>query len=295
MTFQSFSVKDRLPNEELLLTAYRLGFLKNSPRKKLLEDFTFYEFDLKELGFPSHEEILKRTNNLIASVPLQGWKSKGVEHKDYSGISLTYNPNYKGSETSIYHQTMGDLALSQSFARERGAENFVTKEDTYYDTFAFRKIPPIVNHYYKPLFEVTDCAISRSRIGVFYPKHFDPNKETGANWHKDEFPSDLFRINIPVITSKEHVLLIDGEDEYGNTLKLEKHLEVGKAYIWNTRIPHTVYAPPTAPPDARVHIVLGVLPYLSYNEEEDVFIANSIYGIPMKELIEGKMWCSKTK
>lgn len=291
MTTHKYFVNNCLPGEEIFKMMSRKGFLNGIDRKGLLEGFGFYEFDLSELGLPSHSEIVASTKNLLSEVACHGWKSKGVEHRDYSGVSLTYNPSFSGAETSIYHQTMGDIDLTQSFAREKGAPNFSTKGNTYYDTAAFRQIPPLVGRHYHNLLQITKCAISRSRIGVLHPKYYDPINETGANWHKDECPFELFRVNIPVITSEEHVLLIEGSDEFGNTMSMRKHLAVGKAYIWNTRIPHTVFAPADASHDARIHIVLGILPYLSYNQYEDSFSTNSLYGMKMTDIIKEKLWC----
>jgi hypothetical protein len=93
----------------------------------------------------------------------------------------------------------------------------------------------------------------------------------------------LFRVNIPLQTSEEHVLEINGSDEYGNTLTLSKHLEVGKAYIWNTRIPHRVtITKPCINPIDRIHLVLGFGTWVDYDPYFDTFSKSSLHGLPLK-------------
>jgi len=285
-----YDLNNRADNQEVIDYIFDKGFLKGIDKGQLLKDMGFYEFTLEELGFPSHEQILKSTEELLSLVPSRRWASKNTTHRDYHGISLTFNPYFAGSQCSVFHQTLGDEKLSQSFGREKGIISGNTK-NTYYDGLAFTHIHPLVNEHFHNIFNVTDCALSRSRIGIFESKYYEENEETGTNWHKDDPPYQLFRVNIPVITSPGHILKIKGQDEFGNTLELEKHLEVGKAYIWNTRIPHTVYAPPNEQCQRRVHIVLGFLPYLKYNSQHTSLITNDLYGKPMDEIIAKKMWC----
>ena len=110
-------------------------------------------------------------------------------------------------------------------------------------------------------------------------------------WHVDEPPYHLFRINIPLETSEEYILEIKGSDDFGNTLDLSKHLKVGKAYIWNTRIPHRVCTNKICQnPKDRIHMVLGFSPWFNYIETEDAFVKSKLYGLTMDEIISKKLF-----
>jgi hypothetical protein len=110
-----------------------------------------------------------------------------------------------------------------------------------------------------------------------------------SGWHVDEHPNHLLRINIPLQTSPEHVLEIKDQDEFGNSLNLVKHLEVGKAYIWNTRIPHKVdISKPIFVRQDRIHLVIGMSPWIDYDPESDTYFKSEYLGMPLKEIVENK-------
>lgn len=231
----------------------------------------FFEFNLADFDLPSAEQLLEITLDVQQQLGrLQGWKSNGTESAIYKGFSLTYNP-VNGIDP---YATWGDLRL--------GREPFSTMKDSYHDTYAFNTIHPLMAKAYEPLLSRLNCQVTRSRVA-----YIDPVNEqvTYMNFHKDEFPYQNLRINIPLQTDPDYVLEINGTDEYGNSLQLTQHLEVGKFYIWNTRIPHRVYAkqvPKSKVP--RIHIVLGVMPWIDIIG--DVFSKNQFFGTQPFAMIE---------
>ena len=92
-----------------------------------------------------------------------------------------------------------------------------------------------------------------------------PGHEQG--WHLDEVLWCAIRFNIPLVTEPSYVLEIDGDDGNGNSLTLTKHLEIGKAYFWNTRIQHRVRDTGGAT-KPRVHIVAAFIPWFEKKGEE---------------------------
>lgn len=259
--------------------------------KQYIKNFTFHEFDLKDLGLPSSDELLEKNIKIAEEVGIQGWKSNFKESEVYKGFSLTYNPDFIYSkDSSIYHQTFGSSKLTQNFSRvlDEGLHN--ETKNTYYDTYAFRKIPPVISNHLGNFFDKFNLSLLRSRTAFF--KSNDLKNQNIDAWHKDEFPYHLLRINIPLQTSEEHVLDILGEDEFGNTLEItNKHLETGKLYIWNTRIPHRIkvkYNKKNSLP--RIHMVLGFSPYFTYNKKNDSFVKNYLFGMPVKELVEKNLF-----
>jgi hypothetical protein len=254
----------------------------------VLNGMQFYEFTLKELGLPPVAVLLQQVLAIERQVGLQHWVNRTKTAKDYKGFSLTYNPNYCDSIESIYHQTWGSTQLTQNYSRNN--QNDINIKNTYYDTYAFRKIPPLVETHLGNFIDKFSFPIFRSRIAYFNP--LSPNFGKDESWHIDEPPYQLLRINIPLQTCKEHLIDIDGADEYGNSFKLlEKHLEVGKAYIWNTRIPHRIYInKKVSLLKPRIHIVLGLAPWLIYNSADDSYEESIHYGKSIDEIVKNKLF-----
>jgi hypothetical protein len=253
-----------------------------------LSGMQFYEFTLEELGLPPAEALLQQVLNIEKQVGLQHWVNRTKTAKDYKGFSLTYNPNYSDNIESIYHQTWGSTQLTQNYSRNN--QDDINIKDTYYDTYAFRKTPPLVERHLGNFIDKFSFPIFRSRIAYFNP--FFPNLGKDESWHIDEPPYQLLRINIPLQTCKEHLLDIDGVDDHGHKFTLiGKHLEVGKAYIWNTRIPHRIYINNiVSSPKPRIHIVLGLAPWIKYNDIEDSYEESIYYGKPINEIVENKLF-----
>lgn len=283
MTYQVSSIPE---TQDIISFLSSQNFFTNKLVKDSLNNFLFYEFSIDDLKLPSPQELLTSVLNIKNLIGLKGWMSNGVESNSYKGFSLTYNPDFHDSNISIYHQTWGSPRLKQNFGRIRGIGDFDSIKNTYYDTYSFRKRHNIIENYLGTLFSQFYCPLLRSRA-AFLKFHNFLNKEEG--WHVDEPPTHLFRINIPLQTSEEHILEINGSDEYGNSLILTKHLEVGKAYIWNTRIPHRVTTTKFSKTE-RIHLVLGLGTWITYDLISDSFSKSQLYGIPLTTIIEQQLF-----
>lgn len=251
-----------------------------------LQDFLFKEFTLDELGLPPADELLAATLAIKDKVGLQGWVTNGIESPTYKGFSLTYNPDFYDKTASVYHQTWGSKFLKQNFGRQHGVADVSLIRNTYYDTYAFRKTSDIVETHLGHLFSHFYCPLLRSRA-AFSTLMEVPNLHSG--WHVDEPPTHMFRVNIPLQTSKEHVLEINGSDEYGNSLVMSKHLKVGKVYIWNTRIPHRVTVTKPCATE-RIHLVLGFGTWVNYDPVNDTFSKSKLHGIPLKTIVDQQLF-----
>lgn len=252
---------------ELVEEKYHLpSFYQANPKEN------FFEFNLSDFQLPSYSYLLEKTFAIEKELgKLQGWLSQNREWKSYSGFSIAYNPNL-GNDA---FQTLGDPRLKQNLSRSVERDNFETLANTYHDTYRFSKIHPVVEKHYKALFDCFNVQQTRGRVSYISPCEDLIYK---FPYHKDEFPYQNLRINIPLQTCPEYVLEINGEDEFGNKMYLEKHLEVGKFYVWNTRIPHRVYAKSKPSSDLpRIHIVLGLMPWIRIDGEN--FEKNEFFGI----------------
>jgi hypothetical protein len=287
----TYSVSNINQEQDIIGYLTNNGVFSKHQEQESLQDFLFKEFTLDELGLPPADELLAATLVIKSKVGLQGWITNGVESTNYKGFSLTYNPDFHDSDASIYHQTWGSKLLKQNFGRIKGLGNFSSIRNTYYDTYAFRKIPDIVKEHLGHLFSHFYCPLLRSRV-AFSTLMEVPELYSG--WHVDEPPTHMFRINIPLQTSEEHVLEINGSDEYGNSIIMTKHLEVGKAYIWNTRIPHRVtIKKPCSNELERIHLVLGFGTWIDYNADTDTFSKSQLHGLPLKTIVEEKMFLKR--
>lgn len=282
-----FYYKD-FQNEALLELLAKKAFGENP--NDSLKDFSFYEYSLSDLGLPTAESLLESVRSIQKEVGLRGWRQNSQESKNYKGFSLTYNPQFYIQDESIYHQTWGSNYLTQSYSRNLDIGSHNQTKDTYYDTYSFRKIPPIIDQHLGSFFKKFRFSLLRSRVAFHIMTGKNP--QIDSPWHIDEYPYQLLRINIPLTTSEEYVLDISGQDEYSNFLEIKnKHLEVGKLYIWNTRIPHRVtIKSPCQNPEPRIHMVLGFSPWIDYVDKDDSYIYNQFHGVPMTEIVNKKLF-----
>jgi len=270
-----------------------LGYIGNeggfpTDLRPSLKDYTFLEYTLEELGLPSAQELLNGVLEIEREVGLQGWLRQGQESKNYRGFSLTYNPDFLDSDHSIYHQTWGSNNLTQIFGRKLGHGTHKQIKNTYYDSYAFRIIPPLVEKHLGNLLGKFSCPLIRSRVAYY---NMYGRKSGDSGWHVDEPPYHLFRMNIPLKTSSEYFVELKGEDDFGNSYDYTTHLEVGKAYFWNTRIPHRVgTSTATHKPSERIHLVLGFSPWFNFNPEEDAYEPSENYGKSIASIIKNKLY-----
>lgn len=254
----------------------------------ILKDFKFHEFDLTDLGLPSPEELLNSVIELRQSIKLQGWKKQNWESPYYKGFSLTSNPDFFDKTASVFHQTWGSELLTQHFSRKLDTGLHEETKNTYYDSYAFRHVPDIIKEKLGYLINSFSFPILRSRVA--YQFGFGKGETKVNDWHIDEPPFQILRINIPLQTSEEHVIDIVGDDGFGNSLEImNKHLEVGKLYMWNTRIPHRISFNKLCKNKLpRIHIVLGLSPWFDYDQYQDQFSKNDHWGKPIKEIIDSR-------
>ena len=240
----------------------------------------FIEFTLEELGFPKAEMLLEKTLNIANEIGgIRGWSKRDFISNKYRGFSLCCNPEGDEHLRGPY-ASLGHPELNWTYSRVNNP-NPPWKEvkNTYYDTYGFSTIHPVVKKHYVDFFECVDLMPTRSRVMWASPGH-------KQGWHLDEVLWQAIRLNIPLITEPSFVLQIDGTDEHGNTLKMEKHLEVGKAYIWNTRLPHRVIDKSGAK-NERLHIVAAFIPWFETVNQE--WKPNKYFGIQPFELVKSKM------
>ena len=244
-----------------------------------LED-NFLEFTLEELGMPSAEELYDKTLKIADEIGgIRGWRKGDFESEKYKGFSICMNEKGDDYLQSPY-ASLGHPELNWTYSRTSNPNPpWETDIDTYYDTYGLSTVHPIVKKHYNTFLECVDLPPTRSRVMWGYPSH-----EQG--WHVDEVLWCAIRFNIPLVTEPSYVLEIDGADEYDNSLTITKHLEVGKVYMWNTRIKHRVIDTGGAK-KPRVHIVAAFIPW--FEKDNNGWKPNKYFGIQPLDMIKSKM------
>jgi hypothetical protein len=253
-----------------------------------VKDFVLTKFALEDIGLPSHADILKGVLAIKEEVGLQGWTTDKGSSDNYQGFSLTYNPDFLDTSVSIYHQTWGSKNLTQIFGREDGIGTHSQLKNTYYDSYGFRKRLPLVDKHLGFLLDKFSMTMVRSRVAFLNLHNRRPHP---SGWHKDEYPYQLIRLLIPLQTSNEYILEIEGNDEFGNSSAMKTHLPAGNLYTWNTRIPHRVGLRRRCRFEHdRIHLILGFSPWYDYNEENDSYVKSALYGMPINQIINEKLF-----
>lgn len=243
------------------------------------QEFGWHEFTLEELGLPPAEDILKGVKAIEKEVGLIGWRTKDSTNENYKGFGITYNPTFHKDENP-HHQVFGSRLSTQTFAQDD--QEHEQLENTYYDTFGFRKRTPEVDKHLGFLLDRFAFHVSRSRVGYVFGYGLEPNRK---GWHIDEPPQMLLRVNIPLQTSDEYA--IEWKDKI-------YQLEVGKAYLWNTRLPHRpTIIKKVETKEPRINIVIGLTPWLDYDIITDSYKPNKYFGKPISEIVKEKLFVSK--
>lgn len=258
--------------------------------ESLCKGFIFNEFTTDELGFPSHQELYNSVKIVESEIGVRGFMLKGKESVGYGGFSLVYNPNYKGANTSIYHQTLGDpylLAVSSQDENQQAKSTMYEGKDSYYDTYGFTHRHPLIETHFKSVFDRIDGAIMRSRVSYLLSSEFNFSNPK-QNWHIDESAWQMIRVIIPVKTSDNFIIRLSGSDELGNTVEnLELSPELGKVYMWNNRIPHQM-APLEIRDDPRIYVIIGFSPW--FNFENGEYVPNKNWGIPIESIVKNRLF-----
>ena len=201
-----------------------------------------------------------------------GWRSKEGESARYGGFSLVANPDH-GDGLDPHVGTLGSPlnAAHEFYYNQR--DGHLPVKNSYFDTYGFRHRTAASRH--GALGEFLDGlsrSLVRSRVGIIYGENVDPddaNYRANAGWHRDEPVYQNLRVNIPLQTDDSFVLEIEGEPP--------RHLAPGKAYSWDTHIPHRVYCRGRSPLQ-RIHLVLGLAPWFDYLASEDAWRPNGFFG-----------------
>jgi hypothetical protein len=226
--------------------------------------------------------VIKAVDEMQEKFGYKGWQSQQGDSEAYGGLSLVYNPELK-EEVDLNQQTLGTRTNNKDEFFWAQNQRFSSIKNTYYDSYAFRKMAPCVQETpFKDFINSFKRPLIRSRIATINSKFVPAKYQDKFGWHRDEPLFENIRINIPISTDPTFMMQVEGKNP--------QHLPVGNMYTWDTNLPHRAY--PTSEEDrSRTHIVLGFSPWFDYDHEEDCFFSNEFYGEihPLDMLVSGKI------
>lgn len=208
----------------------------------------------------------------VASLGFRGWRHSGGESRTYGGLSLTCNPHHQDG-LDPHASTLGTPRNARDAFFWNSTGGHAQLRDGYFDSYGFCTRTPLAREGELGAF-IDGFALSlvRSRVGIIPGAAVDaddPGYLANEGWHRDEPVFETLRVNIPLATDPGFVFQMAGEPAY--------HLEVGRAYTWDTNRPHRVYCRARTPA-MRIHLVLGFAPWFDYRAEESCWVANRHFG-----------------
>jgi hypothetical protein len=218
------------------------------------------------------EAVRRACLEALTTYGLHGWRHREGTSRSYGGFSLTYNPDHQ-DDLDPHASTLGTPRNPRDRFYWRSLENHTVLKHSYFDTYGFRRRTAASR--IGALGELLDgCAASlvRSRVGLIDGTQVDPDDpqyRAREGWHRDEPVFENLRINVPLQSDPNYVFEMAGEVPY--------HLEVGRAYSWDTHKPHRVFCAGRTTA-TRIHLVLGFAPWFDFVEEDDGWRPNEYFG-----------------
>jgi hypothetical protein len=221
--------------------------------------------------------------DIVSDKGFSGWRHQDGEDPGYGGFSLTYNPNHQdGVDPHISSIGTPKNKRAEFFWSSTGRHEVL--KHSYFDTYGFRvRTPASKSGYLGELLDSFRLPLIRSRVGIIQGENVNPDDEVyreKQGWHRDEPIFENLRVNIPLQTDENYVFQMEGGEPY--------HLELGKAYTWNTNNAHRVFARGRSN-TVRIHVVLGFSPWFDYDAATDAWSPNMYFGRvhPFEMLAEG--------
>ena len=163
-----------------------ISYFQKEDKKQ--DNFSWNEYTLEELGLPPADQILTGVKKIENIVGLTSWRTKHQTHQKYKGFGLTYNPTFFDKSENRYGQVWGSPLLDQYYGIDKGQGDHTQLENTYYDTFGFRKIDETIQEHLGFFLNKFNFHISRSRVAYntglcanFIPSTFCGSEDIHSN------------------------------------------------------------------------------------------------------------------
>jgi len=198
------------------------------------------------------------------------WQRPNMDNQSGAvvGASLTYNPDHAPDQWLT--ASFGSSQIPSEQHCQVNGQNSLRTKGSYFDSLCFRKMHPglkvhcpeltnLLNKIKFPLVRLT----ARTVLGYRCKSGWHGNP------HVDESPFEVLRLNLALENNGDFVM----DYETGDTVAPVS----GEHFIVNGHVRHAVrMANPSI--STRTHLVIGILPWLNYHDDEDAWSLNEYCG-----------------
>jgi len=253
-----------------------------SYKKPPFLEFALKSVDLSRLRMAAEEAVAK-----YGAYPYKYQSKQGTT--DYCLASLTFNPHKsdKISEDPIRSVVETSAFKAPSYyqwnldgTQEQPEQNSPHLRNSIIDTYAFNEATEVA--YFSEIGKITRSLqrpMIRSRLSLLKAYSLDATK-FGFFWHCDEPIFLNLRLNVCIAGSPDYAFQVETSGEFPTVMSksiAEVSPQEGRAYSWDTFLPHRVYCKKLSPVN-RLHLVYGVSPWFDYDADEKTWYSNEFYG-----------------
>lgn len=197
------------------------------------------------------------------------WRSQ--DDSPVSGAALSYDPTAPRAQWLAgsfghprYRQTEDYYAAVQNDQRNR-------RKGDYLDSLCFRRLHPDLQKYPAlwALLNSFSVPVARVTVRTVAGHAAPPSRYGDLGFHTDDSPFELMRLNIAIHNDGAFGL----EYEDGTLVRMVS----GRNAIVNTHVPHRVHVARHTL-CARTHLVIGLVPWLTYDETTDSWASSRYFG-----------------
>jgi hypothetical protein len=215
--------------------------------------------------------IHKEINQLYKEVVAVSWQSQ--ESLNIYGLSLTYNPQHQPIDwkSKSFGNSRYRKFSSYEYYKAVNADTANQIKDDYLDGLGFRKILPQVKAYknlYSLLsnfkFPIVRCTSRTINGALCYP-----TQAGDGGLHTDDSPFEILRVNVSITNNGDFGL------QYGCAEPI--FTKPGDNLVVNTDVRHRAYIRQHND-FLRTNLVIGITPWLDYDQEKDSWSLNKYFG-----------------
>jgi hypothetical protein len=218
-----------------------------------------------------HAAIAAEIGALAQSVPFHHWRSQAPGA--LYGMSLSFDPDAPAQEWhcgSFGHPRYHTLPPTEYFtAPER--ERHTAPRGDYLDSLGFRKRLPEIDRLpaLSAIFNRFRMPVVRATLRILDGRKVQPTCNDHGGMHQDDPPEEVLRINI----------CITGSPDFGLQYRGHPPLPAapGDHRVINSDADHRVWVARQTPLQ-RIHLVLGLVPWLDYDPRTDTWTPNRHLG-----------------
>lgn len=214
-----------------------------------------------------HAELMQ----LLDILPAVSWRSQTPG--SLWGLSLSYNPQAPKQEwhqASFGHPRYQALNPTAYFTAPEQERERAVRGD-YLDSLSFRRLLPELQALpqLNALLARFRMPLVRCTLRMIDGTLAQPSLSQTGGMHCDDSPCEVLRVNVCITGSADFGLQYQGH--------APTFLKPGEHRVINTDVPHRVWIGKRSALQ-RIHLVLGLAPWLDYDMAHDVWRPNAHWG-----------------